>query len=131
VAKIKEMVEGPEIKITGRRGRFEIVKTVVNTFIDFEKDKKGREIGFKYPVETLPGGKKLYISRPGRKWNFDFKVEIPPDCGLEEGRHEQIAILLRRTKNWEDFPRLWQMITNLYHCLNNDVDSMLQENPIS
>jgi hypothetical protein len=31
----------------------------------------------------------------------------------------------------ERFNILWEMITSLYTCLNNDVDSMLLQNPIS
>lgn len=132
MAKKKDAIEGSEIRIGKHSGRFEIVKTVVTTFIDFEKDKKGKGIEFRYPVEDLSNGEKLYIRRPGVKWNFDFKVEIPANCGLEEGRHDQIALLLRkiREQDGEEFNRLWQMITNLYNCSNNDVGSMLAENPI-
>lgn len=129
----RQIIEGPAIKISEPIGRFEIIKKVVNAFIDFEKDKKERGIEFRYPVEDLSNAEKLYIHRPGVKWNFDFKVEIPINCGLEEGRHDQIAWFLRRIKKQEKekFNKLWEMISNLYHCKNNDVDSMLRENPIS
>jgi len=40
MAKSKTIIEGPEIKIVGTEDRFQIVKEVVNMFIDFEKDKK-------------------------------------------------------------------------------------------
>ncbi|MFZ6017413.1 MAG: hypothetical protein ACOYU0_07415 [Nitrospirota bacterium] len=133
MAKKKDAIEGSEIKISTQSGRFEIVKTVVTTFIEFEKDKKGKGIEFRYHVEDLSNGEKLYIRRPGVKWNFDFKVEIPTNCRLEEDRHDQIAVLLRKMseQDREAFNRLWQIITNLYNCSNNDVDSMLAENPIS
>ena len=133
MTKKKQVILGPEIKISGQCGRFEIVKNVVSAFIEFEKDKKGKGIEFRYPVEDLSNGTKLYIHRPGVKWNFDFKVEIPINCGLGEGRHDQIALLLRRLKemNSQSFTRLWQMITSLYTCSNNDVDDMLLQNPIS
>ncbi|MCM8810647.1 MAG: hypothetical protein NC917_03245 [Candidatus Omnitrophica bacterium] len=128
----KEIIEGPAIRIVEKIGRFEIVKQVVSAFIDFEKDKKGRNIEFKYPVEDLSIGEKLYIHRPGVKWNFDFKVEIPKNCGLEEGRHDQIALILRnaRKENEQEFNKLWGMISELYHCSNNDVDCLLFKNPI-
>lgn len=133
MVKDKQVIEGPEIRIIDSTGRFEIVKTVVNSFIDFEKDKKGRNIEFRYPVENLSGGEKLYIRRPGMRWNFDFKLEIPSNYGFGEGRHDQIALLLRERKEHDEkkFNKLWQMITDLYHCANNDVDSMLKRNPIS
>lgn len=129
----KQIFEGPEIKIAEPSGRFEIVKIVVSVFIEFEKDKKGRGVEFRYPVETLSNSERLYICRPGKKGNFDFKVEIPKNCGLEDGRHDQIALLLRRLKqqDGQKFDRMWQMITSLYNCSNNDVDDMLLENPIS
>jgi hypothetical protein len=133
MAKEKNVIDGSEIRVGGKTGRFEIVKAVVSAFIEFEKNKKGKGIGFRYPVEDLSTGEKLYIRRPGVKWNFDFKVEIPERYGLGDGRHDQIALLLRKTKQRgeQEFSKLWQMITNLYSCLNNDVDSMLREYPIS
>lgn len=42
--KEKQVIEGPEIKISGKLGRFEIVKAVISSFIEFEKDKKGKGI---------------------------------------------------------------------------------------
>lgn len=129
----KQIIEGPEIRISGQSGRFEIVKTVVGAFIEFEKDKKGRGIKFRYPVEDLPNSEKLYINRPGVKWNFDFKVEIPINLGLEEGRHDQIALILRKIKgkNEKEFNKLWSIITKLYNCSNTDVNFLLGEVPIS
>ncbi|MCM8779469.1 MAG: hypothetical protein NC834_06805 [Candidatus Omnitrophica bacterium] len=133
MAKNKQVVEGPEIKIIEPLGRFEIVKKVVVAFIEFEKDKKGKGIEFRYPVEDLSTGGKLYIHRPGVKWNFDFKVEIPVSYGLEEGRHDKIALILRKIKraNEQEFNKLWEIISHLYHCSNNNVDDLLQQNPIS
>lgn len=133
MGKNKEVVEGPEIKIIEPLERFEIVKKVVTHLIEFEKDKKGKDIEFRYPVEELSIGKKLYIHRPGVKWDFDFKVEIPPNCGLEEGRHDQIALLLRNIKNSDEpkFNKIWNIVSNLYHCTNNDVNSMLNKACIS
>lgn len=129
----KQLIEEPEIRISGSIGRFEIVKEIVNAFIEFEGNKKGKGVKFRYSVEDLSNGKKLYIHRPGVKWNFDFKVEIPTTCGLEEGRHEQIALLLRKIKNQneKEFDELWAMTSDLYHCVNNDVDSMLKKTPIT
>ncbi len=132
MAKNKTVIDGPEIRIIEPIGRFEIVKKVVTHFIEFEKDKKGKGIEFRYPVEDLSIGKKLHIHRPGVKWNFDFKVEIPPNCGLEEGRHDQIALLLRNIRNSNEavFNQLWNIIYNLYHCKNNNVDAMINKTSI-
>lgn len=129
MAKSKTIIEGPEIKIVGTEDRFQIVKKVVNMFIDFEKDKKGKGIMFKYPVEKLSTSQKLYIQRPGLKKNFDFKVEIPKNAGLEEGRHDQIALFLRylRQKDESLFKSIWDILTYLYCCKNNNVDGMLKQ----
>ncbi len=123
----KKVLIGPEIRILEPINRFEIIKIVINTFIDFEKDKKGKEVEFRYPVEILSNNEKLYIRRPGIKWDFDFKVEIPLSCELGEGRHDQIASFLIKLKkeNEEIFNKLWVIIENLYKCVNNDVDQML------
>jgi len=128
MAKSKTIIEGPEIKIVGTEDRFQIVKEVVNMFIDFEKDKKGKDIMFKYSVEKLSTGQKLYIQRPGVKKNFDFKVEIPKNAGLEEGRHDQIALVLRYLRQKEEplFKSIWDILTYLYCCKNNNVDEMLK-----
>ena len=129
MAKSKTIIEGPEIKIVGTEDRFQIVKKVVNMFIDFEKDKKGKDIMFKYPVEKLSISQKLYIKRPGRKKNFDFKVDIPKNAGLEEGRHDQIALFLRylRQKDESLFKSIWDILAYLYCCKNNNVDGMLKQ----
>ena len=133
MGKNKQVIEGQEIRIVEQIDRFEIVKKVVTAFIEFEKFQKGKGIEFRYPVEDLSTGGKLYIHRPGVKWNFDFKVEIPVNCGLEEGRQDQIALILRKTKrkNEQEFNKFWEIISHLYHCSNNNVDDLLQQNPIS
>lgn len=127
--KNKTIIVGPNIKIFETENRFQIVKKVVNVFIDFEKDKKGKNIIFKYPVEKLSNDQKLYIRRPGLKKNFDFKVEIPANAGLEEGRHDHIALFLRhlKQKNESLFNNIWDILTNLYRCQNNNVDKMLKQ----
>jgi len=132
VTKKKVVIEGPEIRIIEPLERFEIVRRIVSHFITFEQDKKGKGREFRYPVEKLSINGYLYIHRPGVKWNFDFKVEIPVNSGLEEGRHDQIALLLRKIRNSSEykFNKIWYVVSNLYHCTNNDVDSMLNETGI-
>jgi len=127
MAKNKIIVEGPEIRIIGNEDRFEIINKVINTFINFEKDKKKKGVIFKYPVENLSNGKKLYIIHPGRKWNFDFKVEILEEFGLGEGKHIEIAEFLRNLRIRERivFNKVWCIIRSLYFCQENDVDKMI------
>jgi hypothetical protein len=116
------------IKIQGSIRRNEIVKRVVNTFIEVEYHQKGKGVTFRYPVENLPGNKYLYIVRPGHKKNFDFKVEVTEEMVLEEGKHNQIALDLRKKKqeNQEKIKYFLQAIEEIYHCLENDVDRLLK-----
>ncbi len=120
-------IKGPLISIKGSSARHKIVKNVVNTFIKTEYRKKGRGIGFRYPVETLPVGT-LFIARPGHKKNFDFKVDVTADFGLGEGSHKEIALDLRNKKleNRQKFVDLLTAITEVYDCSENEVDRVLK-----
>jgi len=124
----KEITCNP-IKIQGSLPRNEIVKRVVNTFIEVEYHQKRKGITFRYPVENLPDNKYLYIVRPGLKKNFDFKVEVTEEMALEEGKHNQIALDLRKKgqENQEKFKNFLQAIEEIYHCSENDVDRLLKK----
>ncbi|MFZ5800666.1 MAG: hypothetical protein ACOY3D_04730 [Candidatus Omnitrophota bacterium] len=126
----KIILTGKMIEIKGSLRRHQIAKEVVNTFIKTEYRKKGKGIGFKYPVEEMPAGR-LFISRPGHKKNFDFKVEVTEDFALGEGSHIQIAKDLKNKKrqNKKQFPALLDAITEIYHCSESDVDKVLNKYP--
>lgn len=127
--KEKTRIRGPRIIIQGNLPRHHIVKKVVNTFIKTEYQKKGKGIGFWYPVEKLPNGEMLCIARPGHKKNFDFKVEVVLDHGFGEGSHKEIAADLRRKRkeNKQKFERLLAAVTEIYNCVENDVDVLLKK----
>jgi hypothetical protein len=84
-------IEGETIEIKGSMSRDEIVKKVVNIFIATESSQRGHGVKFRYPVENLSIGKKLFIFRPGglNKWNFDFKVEVLEEFGVGRGTHNE------------------------------------------
>lgn len=125
-----EIVEGRMIEIKGFIPRHEIVKKVVNTFIETEYDKKGKGIKFRYLVEKLPSGY-LFISRPGHKKNFDFKVNIEEDFGIGKGTHDGIAecIKSKKKENRIRITDLLKAITEIYDCSENDVDIVLLRYP--
>jgi len=127
--KEKAIITGKMIEIKGSLARHEIVRKVVNAFIKTEYRKKGKGVVFRYSVEHLPNGQLLYIVRPGHKKNFDFKVEVDTSYGLGSGRHEDIAKDLRKkkSKNPRKFKKLWQTVTEIYHCKENDVDVILKK----
>ena len=128
--KVKVPITGTRIIISGDLPRHRIVKKVVNTFIKMEHKKKGKGIKFRYPVEYLPKGEVLYITRPGHKKNFDFKVEVVSNHGFGEGSHKEIARDLRRKRKEKPrkFIELMAIITQVYNCTENDVDALLKKN---
>lgn len=115
--KQRTTVIGRKIEIKGLWSRHNIVKKVVNTFIKTEYNRKGKGVIFKYPVEKLPKGH-LFISRPGHKKNFDFKVEITPNLDIGEGSHIEIADDLKRKKNAKPrgFGNLIKAVSEVYNC---------------
>ncbi len=125
----KPFIRGPWIVIKGNLARHHIVKKVVNTFIKSEYQRKGKGIRFQYPVEKLPAEQTLYIARPGHKKNFDFKVEVVPNHGFGEGSHKEIAMDLRhkRKEKPRNFAELLTTITQIYNCVENDVDALLKK----
>lgn len=122
------------IEIRGALDRSEIVRRVINTFIDNESQQRGKGIKFRYPVENLSTGGKLFISRPGGlrgKWNFDFKVEVVEEFGLRKGTHEDIALDFQSKKrgNPQQYDALLQALTAIHNCSENDVDCLLERYP--
>ncbi len=124
----KEEICFNKIDIRGNIARHEIVRKVVNTFIDFEYDKKQKGIVFKYKVEELPNNQFLYIVRPGHKKNFDFKVEVKEEFNLHDGTHKDIASDLKSKKeeNKDKFNIVFDVLTGIYKCEENNVDILLK-----
>jgi hypothetical protein len=127
--KEKTRLKGPWIIIKGNLPRHLIVKKVVNTFIKTEYQRKGKGIGFWYPVEKLPNCEMLCIVRPGRKKNFDFKVDVVSTHGFGEGSHKEIVEDLRRKgkENQKDFGLLLDAITEIYNCSESDVNVLMKK----
>lgn len=125
-----EIIEGKIIEIKGFIPRHEIVKKVVSIFIETEYARKGEGIKFIYPVEKLPNGL-LFISRPGRKKNFDFKVNINEDFGMGKGSHEEVLNCLRfkKKENKTRITDLFKAATEVYNCSENDIDIILLHYP--
>ncbi|MBA7669426.1 hypothetical protein ES703_77556 [subsurface metagenome] len=129
------------IEIKGAMTRHEIVQKVVNIFIQTEHEQRGRGVKFWYPVENLPAipqllegiDNKLFIFRPGglQKWNFDFKVNVTPELGLEKGRHADIASDLsnKKQENPKEFVKLIDTIEIIYSGSENNVDKALAKYP--
>lgn len=126
-------IEGKAIEIKGSLSRDEIVKKVVNIFIDAESSQRGHGIKFRYPVENLSTGKKLFIFRPAglNKWNFDFKVEVLDEFGLGRGTHDEIKSDFenKQQEKPQKYSDLLSALTALYNCSENDIDRLLGNYP--
>ena len=108
------------LEIRGNMSRSEIRRRVVEAFLDEEP---GENYEYWYHVETLSDGKRMYLRRPTRKFNFDFKVEVE---GFEfRGTHEEIVNDLRAKKaeSPSDFYSLMKAIREVYG--GKDVDDVL------
>ena len=123
-------IDGEVIGIKGSLSRNEIVKKVVNIFIETESHQRGHGIKFRYPVENLSIGKQLFIFRPAglNKWNFDFKVEVLEEFGLGKGKHDELISDFQNKKqeNLQKFSGLLRALTTIYDCSENDVDQVLK-----
>ena len=132
MAKEKTIITGKPIAINGSLSRPEIVQKVVNIFIQTEMNHPRPGTVFFYPVENLPEGQ-LLLRRPAglRKWNFDFKVEVTEDFGLGRGSHAEMLsdFQSKKDENQEKFEHLFQALTVIYNCTENDVDAVLQRYP--
>ena len=121
------------IEVAGQLDRSEIVRKIINIFIDNESQRRGKGIKFRYPVENLSTGERLFIFRPGglNKWNFDFKVDVVEEFGLRKGTHEDIASDFRNKKqeNSRQYETLIKVLTAIYDCSENDVDRILESHP--
>lgn len=125
------VIDAGNIGIKGSLSRHEIVREVVNTFIDSESQHRGKGIKFRYFVENLSNNKKLFIFRPGglNKWNFDFKVEVLEEFGLGRGTHKEIVADFKNKKqeNPKKFIILLDAVENLYNCSENNVDRLMKK----
>jgi len=128
---MKKIIKCNKIEVKGCLPRHKIVRKVIGTFIKAEYQEKGKGVEFWYPVENLPDNKRLFIVRPGHKKNFDFKVEVTEEMGLREGSHNQIALDLRGKgqENQQKFKDLLQVIEEIYHCSENDINRLLEIHP--
>ncbi|MDO9580995.1 MAG: hypothetical protein Q7J06_10605 [Bacteroidales bacterium] len=127
------IITGKMIEIKGVLARHDIVRKVVNIFIDAESQQRGHGVKFRYPVENLSIGEQLFIFRPAglNKWNFDFKVEVLEEFGCGKGTHNEIILDFQNKKqeNPQKFNVLLQVLTAIYDCSENDVDRLLENHP--
>ena len=128
------IIAGNMIEINSVMARHEIVRKVVNAFIDSENETRGKGVKFRYPVENLSTGKQLFIYRPGglNKWNFDFKVEVLEELGLGKGTHDEIVsdFANKKQENPRGFNALLQALAAVYEGSENNIDLLLSSSDL-
>jgi hypothetical protein len=107
-----------ELTIRGRLTRKEIRDRVVLKFLEEQPGTK-----YRYLVETLSDSRKMFLLRPTRRFDFDFKIEV--ENWHLRGTHEEILTDLKRKRrnNPRDFPKLMQVIRAIH--TGDDVDQTL------
>ena len=124
-------IKGKPINIRGKIKRHEIVRRVLNAFIDNEYKKKGKGVYFIYPVENVGEDHELCIARPGHKKNFDFKVQVEEWHKISEGSHDDIAEAVRSLKysSVRRFNKFWEVLEIIYLCEESNVEKAIEKGP--
>jgi len=120
------MSEPKWIKLTvnGNLSRRETRDCVIKVFLEEEP-----KIKYRYHVETLSDSRRIFLERPTRRFDFDFKVVV--DNWNARGTHEEIMVDLeeKAKENPRDFKLLMEAIKQTHNC--NDVDQILRECKVS
>jgi len=99
----------------------EAIKSLLLTFLEEEP-----EANYKYYVEKLSDGRKIYIKRPTRRMNFDFEIWIEDPRGEYKPKHDDIINELINIKKADKqaFSKLMELIDKVYRC--EDPDELLR-----
>ncbi len=118
-----------EWKLTGN-SREELRRAVVGKFLSepsgYWKDEVKHVTRFKYFVEKLEDGRRIFLLRPTYlNKGIDFQVWVERFDGITDRRpsHPGIFEDLRRKKkeNPEEFPRIVHLIEDVFNCKEPDV----------
>ena len=113
-----------KLTINGNLSRRETRDNVIKVFLEEEP-----RIKYRYHVETLSDNRKIYLERPTRRFDFDFKVAV--ENWNAKGTHEEIMVDLegKARENPKDFRLLMDAIKQTHSC--NDVDQILSNYRLS
>jgi len=114
--------------------REELRTKIVNKFLSekggYWKDKIKHVTRFKYFVEKLKDGKRIYLLRPTYlNKGIDFQVWVEKFDGTEDRRpsHKDIFndLRIKKKENPKDLPKLIKMIDDVWNC--QEPDSVLKK----
>jgi hypothetical protein len=117
--------------------RIEIVKTLVDAFLNEKKGywKEGKQVAtrYRYYVETLQGGKRIYLKRPAApKFGVDFQVYVEKFDGIKDKRpaHQHIFddMRLKLKESPEQKEALLTAVERVWNC--EDPDKICFEIPL-
>src|SRR3989344_1159533 len=114
--------------------RDKLRKKIVNAFLNekagYWKDGKKHVTRYKYFVETLKDGRKLYLLRPTfLNKGIDFQVWVEKFDNIDDKRpsHKDVFsdLKLKKKENVNDFSQLIVAIEKIWNC--EEPDSVLKE----
>ena len=116
--------------------RNEVRMRVVNYFSN-EQHGQGKEneaARYRYYVETLKDGNRVYLVRPANKhYGFDFQIHVENMNYAEEGKnrnsmpkhdHLQADLLLKKEKNPQSYMNLYNLLKKVYECNEISADEI-------
>lgn len=80
-----------------------------------------------YYVEELRDGRKIFIRRPTRRFNFDFEIWVESPQRTYMPSHDDIIndLIMKKKENPDTFKKLMRLINKVYNCF--DPEDVLEE----
>ncbi len=80
-----------------------------------------------YYVEELRDGRRIFIRRPTRRFNFDFEIWVESPQRTYMPSHDEIIndLMKKKKENPDAFKKLMSLITKVYNCF--DPEDILKE----
>jgi len=119
-----------ELKVSNELTRKEIRDKVIHKFLE-ESPGTGRDVEFRYYVEQLTDGRKIYLKRPTRRFDFDFKIEAEQGGKpyVFTGEYEEIVekdLCEKFSENPKAFKRFYGAIKSVHACETN-LDKLVED----
>lgn len=109
---MREQIKEKEIEIKNFKTSKEFAKKLLEVLLEEEPNKR-----YKYIIEKLKDGRKIYLKRPTRRYNFDFEIYVEKWDGKSDKRpsHKEIIdYLIKSRKNPQLFEKLWKGVQGVF-----------------
>lgn len=116
---LKGQITEKEIEIKDFKTSKEFVKKLLEVLLEEEPNKK-----YKYTVEKLKDGRRIYLKRPTRRYDFDFEIYVEKWDGENDKRpsHKDIIdyLIKFREKNPQLFEKIWKGVQKVFEFEDPD-----------